>query len=421
LIHALLSVLALGQGTPAAKPPDPALLDELVSRTNALSAFVAEYQARAAGQDEPTSVRILYRAPDHAKIVFGEEAIYRIHGGFLDVRSTRRGEAPTAARVPLEKPIRERFERLATAMRAEFPAAADSWKSGGKPGVRFELSLRDAPGSAGKSLQFTASYHLRSTVLLGWLRDLANEPASSSEGDRLVFAEPAGAANTRITLSTATGFVEKVEMGPAGGASSFELAAIDLSPELDDAAFDLPPRPADALDASASFSERLQQVQTQHHRRDALASIARLVADRKLEWDPASRSHLARVLEVIHADAWMLENEVWVGEMRRRMDEFSAWLRERLRDPALADAAPRKQLEEAVAAWRTSLPVSAAAGLEQRLAELEIGSDVTDDASLRKDFAEIERAAVERTLQSALVEPLLREFDLKIEQARLGK
>jgi len=415
LIHALLSVLALGQGTPAAKPPDPALLDELAGRTNALPAFVAEYQARAAGQEEPTSVRILYRAPDHAKIVFGEEAIYRIHGGFLDVRAKRPGEAPTAARVEIEKPIRERFEHLATAMRAEFPAAADSWKSGGKPGVRFDLSL------SGKSLQFAASYHFPSTVLLGWLRDLAQEPATSAEGDRLVFAEPAGAADTKITLSTKTGFVEKVGMGRAGSASSFELAALDLAPELDDAAFDLPPRPADALDASASFSERLHQVQTQNLRRDVYASIARLVTAKKLAWDIAARSHLARVLEVVHADAWMLENEVWVGEMRRRMDEFSGWLGVRLRDPALSDAPSRKKLEEAVAAWRDNLSASAAAGLEPRLAELAIGSDVTDDASLRKDFAEIERAAVEKTLQSALVEPLLRDFEAKIEQARLGK
>lgn len=423
----LTAILALAptQEPPAAKAPDPALFDALVRKTNALPAFVAEYQAHAAGQDAPTTVRVLYRAPDHTKIVFGTEAIFRIHDGFLDVRATKIGAAPMAARIPIEQPILDRYTRLATAMRTEFPAAADAWSSGGKAGVRFDLSVGEAPGSAEKSLQFTASYARPSPVLFGWLQELARKPGFPAEGDRLVFDEPIDepidSGAMKITLSLTTGFIEKVEVRQPGGASSFELAALDLSPELDDEAFDLPQRPADAVDASAIYAERLQQVQTQNHRRDALACVAKLVAEKKIEWDPAARSHLALVLEVIHADSWKLENEVWIGEMRRRMDEFAGWLRDRLRDPALTDAASRGKLEEAVAEWRRSLPLSAGTGLDERLSKLAIGAEVTKDEALRKDFVQIERAAVQKTLQSALVEPLNREFDAKIEQARLGK
>ena len=405
-------VLALLQGTAAPKPPDPALLADLVARTNAVQAFVAEYRARAAGQEEPTVVRVLYGAPDRALIRFGTETTYRIHGGFLDVLGTRPGQPPIAAHVALDQPMRERLARLAAAMRTRFPAAAESWKDAGTAGVRFDLSVRET------ALELTASYVRPSTGLLGWLEELASAPCSPADGGRLVFDRGAG---TRFTLSTATGFVEKVETGAAGGGSAFELAALDLEPALGDDAFALPPRPADALDASASFAERVQQVQTKKHRRDVLTGVARLVAAKELAWDDAAKANLAAVLEVLHADAWMLENEVWASEMRRRMDEFSAWLGERLRDPALSDAASRAKLEESVAEWRKSLPLSAAAGLEQRLSELAVDSDMTPDVKLAQDFAAIERAAVEKTLGTGLVEPLLREFEAKIAQARLGK
>lgn len=425
MILAAILALAPAQESPAARPPDPALLDGLVLKTNALPAFVAEYQAHAAGQDTKTSVRILYRAPDHAKIVFGSESIFRIHDGFLDVRATQPGEAPIAARVAIEKPILDRFTRLATAMSAEFPAAADAWTSGGKAGIRFDLAVGETPGTSAKSLQFTASYARPSPARFGWLEDLARKPGAPSAGDRLVFDEPldepVDSERMKITLSTSSGFIEMVEVRQPGGAASFNLVALDLSPEIADAAFELPPRPADAVDASAVFAERFQQVQTQNQRKDALACVARLIAEKRIEWDPASRAHLARVLEVIHADAWKLENEVWIGEMRRRMDEFAAWFRDRLRDPELSDDASRKKLEEAVAEWRRSLPLSAATGLDPRLSSLSIDAEVTQDAAMRQDCLAIEREAVRKTMQSALVEPLLRDFDEKIEQARLGK
>lgn len=421
MIHSILLGLALLQDPPAAKPPDPAVLDALVNKTNALAAFVAEYEARSAGKDEPTVVRILYRAPDDAKIVLGTEGIYRIHDGFLDVRVNRSGEPPVAAHVELEKPMVGRSARLASAMRAEFPAAAESKGSEGSPGVRFDLSVPTAPGPTGKSLQFTAAYSHSNPVLFGWLQELAREPATSADGDRLVFVEPFGSEGIQYTLSTDTGFIEKVESSLAGTTSRFELMKLDLAPKLADADFDLPARPADAVDASASFAERFHQVQTQLLRRDIFRRVARLVAAKEIVWDQASRERLARVLDVIHADAWMLENELWLVEMRRRMDEFSGWLRERLRDPSLADDASRKKLEDSVVEWRRTLPLSAAAGIDQRFAKLQIEADVTEDAALRKDFLEIERAAVWKTMQSALVEPLLRDFEQKIEQARLGK
>jgi len=288
------------------------------------------------------------------------------------------------------------------------------------------VAVGEAAGASGKSLQFTASYTRPSPARFGWLQDLARKPASPAAEDRLVFDEPdgdpLGSAGMKITLSTTTGFIEKVEQRQSGGeTSSFDLAALDLSPELGDAAFALPQRPADAVDASALFAERLQQLQTQNHRRDVFACIAKLVVAKTIGWDAEARAHLAHVLEVIHADAWKLENEVWIGEMRRRMDEFAAWLRDRLRDPALADAASRGKLEAAVAEWRRSLPLAAGAGLDQRLSELTIDAEVTKDEALRKTFLEIEREAVRKTMSSALVEPLLREFDHKIDQARLGR
>jgi hypothetical protein len=414
-------VLALAQDPPAAKPPDPAVLDALARKTNALAAFVADYEARAGEKGEPTAVRVLYRAPGDAKIVLGKEAVYRIHGGFLDVRLARAGEPPVAARVEMEKPMVERSARLAAAIRAEFPSAAESKDSTGSPGVRFDLAISGDPGSNAKSLQFTASYSRSNPVRLGWLQDLASEPAASAGGDRLLFAEPFGNEGIYYPLSTDTGFLEKVESRQAGGVSSFQLVKLDLAPKLSDADFDLPARPADALDASASFAERFHQVQTDLLRRDLFGRIARLVASKELAWDPAARDRLGRVLEVLHADAWTLESAVWTGEMRRRMDEFAGWLREKLRDPALAADAARKQLEESVAEWRRSLPISAAAGIDARLAKLEIAADVVEDEALRKDFLWIERAAVGKTLEKALVEPLLRDFDQKIEQARLGK
>lgn len=419
MLHPILLALALPQDSPVAKPPDPAVLEALVRKTNAFTAFVAEYEARASGKDEITAVRILYRAPGDAKIVLGAGGIYRIHGGVLDVRVDRPGEPPVAARVELEQPMVERSAHLASAMRAEFPVPSESKTSEGSPGVRFDLSMSSTPDS--RSLQFTAAYSRSSPVLLGWLQDLATEPATPGEGDRLVFADPSGIEGIRFTLSTDTGFVEKVESSLAEATSSFQLVKLDLAPKLSDADFDIPARPADAVDASASFAERFHHVQTQILRNDVFRRVARLVASKEIVWDQPARERLARVLDVVHADAWRLENEVWVAEMRRRMDDFSSWLRERLRDPALADDASRKKLEDSVAEWRRALPLSAESGIDSRFAKLKIEADVVEDAALRKDFLEIERAAVWKTMQSALVEPLLLDFEQKIEQARLGK
>ncbi|MFN0006841.1 MAG: hypothetical protein ACKVXR_02950 [Planctomycetota bacterium] len=416
----LAAVLAFAlQDPPAAEPPDPSVLDALVRKTNLLTAFVAEYEASGTGKESATLVRILYRAPGDAKIVLGAEGIFRIHDGFLDVRIDRPGEPPVAARVELEQPMVQRSARLAAAMRAEFPVADESKRPEGSPGVRFDLSMSSTPDS--KSLQFTASYSRSNPVLLGWLQDLASERATPGVGDRLVFADPFGSEGIRYTLSTDSGFIEKVESSLAGATSSFTLVKLDLAPKLANADFDLPARPADSVDASASFAERFHEIQTQLIRADVFRRVAQLVASKEIAWDQPARERLARVLDVVHADAWRLENEVWVSEMRRRMDEFSGWLREKLRDPELVDEASRKKLEDSVVEWRRALPASAAAGIDERFARLQIEAKVVEDEAMRKDFREIERAAVWKTMQSALVEPLLREFDQKIEQARLGK
>lgn len=411
-----LLLVALAQSPPSATFPDPQLFDALVRTTNALESFSAEYRTRPAGKTEPATIRILYRAPDATKVVVGDRSIFRIQDGFLDARVSRALDKPMIAHLPIAQPILERYRRLAAAMRAEFPACADDWSDAVDAGIRFDLSVGDAAGTPEKTLQLNASYVCPRPARFGWLADLALRPCVPAEGDRLVFEAPPEAGGMRITLSTKTGFLERAE---AGGAT-LELASLDSSPKLDDAAFEIPPPATDAIDASGLFAERVQQVQTKKHRKDALACVARLVAEKKIEWDDAARAHLAKVLETIHGDAWALESATWLADMRNRLSEFTSWFHDRLRDPKLADAASREQLEQAVAQWRRTLPVSAAAALESRQADVRGYGAGTPDEALAKDFLEIERRAVEKSLGTALVDPLLREFDEKIAEARKG-
>lgn len=418
MIFTMMFVSVLAQQAPAAKTADPALFAALIRTTNALPAFVVEYEATVQGQDVPAIIRILYRAPDRAKLVIGDKIVFRIQDGSIDVRSSVASEKPMSAHVPIAKMNHDRFEQVATAMRAEFPACADEWSESGGAGIRFDLSVQDDSNPSTKTLQFMASTASSGSVLFGWLEDLPRKPSSVADVDRLVFEEPDG---LKITLSTRTGFIEKIEQPRPAGMSTFQIASLDLSPEFEETAFDLPPPAADATDASASFAQGLQLIQSRGLRKRAIGCVAKLVADKKIEWGPEVRGRLAKVFDAIHGSAWRLENEVWITEMQRRMGEFAAWFRDRLRDVGLVEPEARKQIEESVTQWRQSLLQSAGSGLDPRLSSLTIESDVIADETLRKDILELEREVVKATLQSALVEPLLRAFDQKIAEARQAR
>ena len=418
---AMYLACALAQGVPEAKTaPDAALFDELIRKTNGLHSFVANYRIRPAGQEETGEIRIVYSAPDRAKIEMqtGQRSTVRVMDGFADLRAVSKSGEPVYAHVPVLGSMRERYDQLTGSIRAELPDIADRWLSGGEAGLWFGMKTTPGAGASEGKFSFTFGYEYPHDSLLLWLGQLAKRTDGRLEGsDHIVFEDPDG---TKLTLSSVTGFIERIEKKKKEGVSSIELVELVTDREVDAIALDLSPPDASATDVSGDFAAQIEQVWTCRLRMSLFRWIAKVVREKGMEWTPEARANVGTVLQELHADALGKEYGAWIAAARKNNEKWEAWVRDRMSRLPVGDSSDRSEIEGKVRDRRERLEESFAHEVESRRSGLGIEVSTVPDDDLRKSLTDLEELAARAAYEEVVREPVLRDFEDRVKNALGG-
>lgn len=410
--------VALLQDGSKARAPDAALYDELIWKTNAMKAFVADYRVHLPGEEHEKSIRILYRAPGEMRIDIPEVVSFAVRDGVFDVSATPPGGEAMTAHVPIGDFEHERRARLAEIVGAELPAAANEWEAGLDCGVILTLDVSPSRTDDKDDFQFQAGYDCRRTALLTWLESWKSRDDVRYDGeDHLTLATSRGA---RLRLSTRTGFIDRIEKEVHGEAFSFDLVSLDLDPKFDANAFDVPAAPKDARDASAPFSSKLQNSVIHAHRAAIFHYLSSHVDDKSLSWDSEARGHVRKILDRLYADCFAEQNAAELTTSRKAIEDLGSAARERYKKLSPSDAVARGTLDEQYEAQRKTIVAQFEKELRSLYSDMAISKRTVPDAALRDDLQEIDHGVFEEAFDRVIKDPLLEAFDEAISKAKVG-
>jgi hypothetical protein len=420
MLDLLLVACAACQEAPKPRAPDAKVFDELIRKTNAMKAFVAEYHVRVPGDEHEKSIRIVYRAPGEMRIDIEDWMSLEMRDGVLEICGTAPGGSGSAltGRVAIGDMESEHRAKLREIVRAELPILAKDWEAGFDCGVILKLDVRPSRTDEKEDFQFQAGYDSRRTALLSWLEAWKSRDDVRYDGeDHLVVSTPRGA---RLSLSTKTGFIDSIEKELHGETFRFELASLDLDPKIDAKQFDLPPPPKDAKDASRALSSSLLESVFHSHRVALYQCIAAHVGDKSLPWDAETREHVRKILARFDENSFTAANAELIGHIREVVGQLGSAARERYKEVGTTDGEARGKLDAQYDAQRKSMAEQFEKQSRSMYSDMTISERTVPDAALRESLQEIDRRVFEETFAHVIADPLLELFDETISKAKAG-
>lgn len=415
MIASLVLACSILQSRSQGKPPDPALIDELIRKTNDLRGFLAEY--KASDDSESHTIRIAYRAPDEFRFEM-EGMMLAGRGGVVDVRLAAPDAKPAWARVSMAEKSEERARALSEAIETEFGAGAASWKLSAECGPLLEMRLKPIDGGQRDQFDVSMSYLCPRGPVLGWLETIQRSTHWTAEGDdHLVLRSPRG---SEISVSGRTGFVEWMRRKDERGSASVELASLDLAPKFEHGEFELPEPAPEAQDVSEAFGRQSGQVLTVAFGKKAYDWIAEQVAAGKLGWDAGAREHTRRVVNALLAVEIASDSRRWTDNTRTWIEGLGKWIGECRRAASSGGAALPDEVEARIHESREKMLETIRSAEGSRLNGSLLVSDKVSDSKLRKDLEDIADEAWTKTFARIVHDPLVNAFDDTVERAKSG-
>ncbi len=412
-----VACVAIGVVAQDAAEPDR-VLAELVRRADDLKAFVADYRVHDGSEEPGGHLRLAYRAPDSARVSIENEGgpiEALVSEGIWAMRTTNTDGKSTFAQADVGTSSRARRNSLMSVVRAEFPQIAEDAIPAIGAYPRFEFDVLSPSDSKSKVMEFRLRCAQTPTTFFGWLENLQHRTGLRADGDGQLVLDAGG--DRRLVLSTKTGFIASIE-GPApDGRKRLELESLDLEPRFDASEFVPPQRQPDDQDDSEQLERSSIRMTTMLLRWNLLRALDGAIVDGEVEFDLEARDRMKAVLTTLHADGLADEFESWMAGARKRTTEFGEWLRESVHAAAEGGGSAVEQLEETSKEWKEkfagtiqSIHDEYASSLPPELPSLRTGA-------LRDGFSDVEKAAVDKAVERAMREPLLREFDETVERA----
>lgn len=394
------------------EPEDPVqVLEELIERTNELTAFRAVYHLTKPDRKEENSIlelsfsdsygmrMVMHSAASDERVaswVVVEEKLCTVMSG---------PEEDLYTLVDLAAPEHLAYEIL----EAHFPRASEAPLG---PGLTFRLSWRVHPETDEMDLEFSLGWApVARTTMLDWLIALKKEPdLLSLEEDAIVQRHP----SWRATVSRDTGFLTEVISLATQG--TMRLEELDLDPELDASLFAIPTRPEEARDVSQESADRFRYLEKwQFVRPTCLRRIDRQLEEGRVEWDSRTREHCKEVLRALHEPTLQEKGAEYAVEMEDYLEGLCDEITERK-----AAGEPLAALRAEVESRREELERSIESGLPKWLARLEESELEAGESSHWSDLLEMEMLVVEELFEELMAAPALSSFDSATEEALDG-
>lgn len=406
----MLAVLLMAViGSSASSRDDAAIarLEALISSTNALDHFHAEYAVTRDGRQ--SSMVLDFRAPGQVRIR-GSSELGDLDSGYSDhvlwISARRAGKGSQWAEVDfLDRG--GALQPVLGRLREEF------WRDVGKPevGIGFSWGEDEARGSLAI---FTEVKHRildghGHFMLLGWLhRMLHDQGGLTLEGDELVLR----GRDVEMYVDSQTGFLRSMRLGEEDEPdATLHLVRLDLENPPASDVFTAPEAPADADDVSDDQREAM--LSPQNLRVFAQLHVHSLLEreGRRLDGKPRDelRSLLAALIEPITVESFaeLLER------VRSSSQEFADWVRS-----SLDSGRPAAEVDEAIAERRKYLQDQSLRSRAKYSEQFQGPQDGSDDSW--EAIRQLELEVVAECFEVALARPVIEHFDRVIEEARGG-
>jgi hypothetical protein len=313
-----------------AKAPDAAVYDALVRKIDELKSFVAVYKRTSSNNDKVETIRIAYRAPNEVQFN-GMGTRMTAEKGELTVLTSPPGGKGFWARAPAEVLQERRSRALTEAIAAEFAKDLASWAPTLDCGPFLQFKISTIDGGKHDQLGFTMTYDCPREPLFGWIETFkeSSDVTPGSDADHLVMKTPRG---SEVTLSTLTGFVEKMSQKDDRGAQSIVLETLDLHPKFEDSAFASDQQPDGMEDQSGALGSKIGRGVTHLLEQQFAAWLSTRVSSGMFRWDADAREHARRVLEALFSESIASDNEAWQSVTKAWIGTFGESLRQKYHD-----------------------------------------------------------------------------------------
>jgi hypothetical protein len=330
-------------------------LDDLIEKTNALDAFVAEYELESSQGTQ--SLRLQLRDSTNARMEMlhdGEMAHMVIVDGVLAVRmpgdASREGSRSWS--VDVESIWAAWRDQLDDALSANWKEVGGSsaWAEA-RSGCRPFFVLRAADGREGKGgnvgLDIQIGFASMRAPRFSWLhnfRDHADE--IRSDGDSMQIEEE----KSTTTISAATGFVTSIQMVGEQGRAELRLVRLLRDDEVEVDPIELPAGER----ATNPEAEALMEVFGMSAAVDDLLHfVQESEGDARMEWNDETRGKLRLALRAYSGRTIERAASNYLTATRERIDEMVTnlrdWEREKVdsgTDPAIARADARRSIAD---------------------------------------------------------------------------
>ncbi len=379
------------------------LVERLSEMSKHLSGFTAKYHG--VSHDEPFDLRLVYRAPDSARLEFiddtGSMATW-ILDGHAFIRGD--GEAKTLAS---DLDIKKEFGAnggFVKVLEAEFPPP-DGYDPRGGP---FFSVWPASAKESGKSLSTSVSWYTPRMPLLAWLAHPKDWADAKQADGKLVRELKDG---SQVVLSLTTGFIESISR-PDG--AHMELTS--FSESVDEADFVVPEPKPDAKDEMAKVKAGLPALVDLMRR----AVIYSRMSYEKDTTGEAFQTKLAKVFDALFTPDAVAWHDRLDKELGTNVDAFATWSHDRFKQIG-GDAQARRELHQQIAERRTFYDQGMEKVLQGHVFEMRGLDEIGFTKELIDRVHAVERETYETVGRRVAADPFLAKFDAAMSDAEFGK
>ena len=417
MLACLLALLASAPQDPAPESPSSALLDALITKTNACEHFVAAYKIHKEDGTEG-DLRLAFRAPDQGlfEMHAGKTALCQyLSGGSIVIHG--RGDDGSAMTATITTPgVQNRISDSArTWLEESFPRKADAARSESRSGIVFRIAVD--PDCEGLTINMGTG----GGELLGWLQDLRKRPelvaaGSGAPAAELVFTP---CEKARLVVAADTGFVSRLEkITPKGTNVRIQFVALDLEKPLDDAFFKPPPAEPGAKDMSAAYETMSTAMMFTQIRGDVYRALAKRVDEQLLAWNEEAQPKLRKLLQRVDEELVEAAHGPMVARLEEKVDSLGSSTEAKL---AGASADQRRGMKAGAAKDRSGLQAQLQQLLEKLFTEKPPGLVCKLRPSLGEDLLALESPILREVFAEKITKPLLARYDEKVVKPLEGK
>lgn len=406
----------------ASMPDDKTTKSDLAKMLRAMdeqamkrSGFTATYRFQST--EESGTVRLVYLAPDRARIELRQES-NSITSWFIDSDMTMRAEEdgiPVVAHIPY-KEFGLSWAGANDVLDAAFPKASD----GGEAlpdlgaGPYFSIKVESDPNDPEHG-QWSASigWLEHRDSFLTWLRPSAPPDHVRVDDEKRLILERGA---TRATISPSSGLIERFTVG-----DEFDARLVEYHDGADRREFDIPePMPgakditvAMITDADVNYWKAARQYA---YRR--IVPAARSTDLASIEFRRRVESVFQAIDRIYATRLRATEGSNWPADIGRFCDSFESHWRDTASNPA-----QREQLTREASEWRATFVTTLTSARARMLAKIrDVAVDLkgVSDGQALELIELIERKTADAAFDEEITTPLLRQLDEHLQAIRKG-